>query len=88
MIVVILFLSGCANKNESVYLNSKNYGQFEYPQIENECSSNNDCHTSGCSGEACVSINETVISTCVVPEGIIVNANCLCINKKCIWVKD
>jgi len=57
------------------------YDRYEGTAFDNDCESDDDCMTSGCSGEVCAA--ESVVTTCEVvgaPGG-----ECGCVDKECIW---
>lgn len=61
------------------------YGRFEGTQNPGECTDDDDCFESGCSGEVC-SAEQDVMTTCeVVPMDFPPQTACGCVDGTCRW---
>lgn len=66
--------------------NDSEFSRYESPQEFDECKTDNDCVTQGCSLEKCVASSiEPIATTCetIAPA----NARCGCTNSECIWIQ-
>jgi len=55
------------------------------PSTFAECTTDNDCHTTGCGGEICASISEEIFSPCLWETCTSETIKCGCFEGKCQW---
>jgi hypothetical protein len=70
----------------SVYFDNPQYSRYEGEENENECNSDDNCFTGGCSQEICSAVNG-VMSDCSAVSKI-ENISCKCIDTKCLWISN
>ncbi|WP_148233433.1 CGP-CTERM-anchored Cys-rich protein [Pyrococcus sp. NA2] len=72
---------------EGYHFYKDNVSVFAFPESGKECKTDADCKIQGCSGELCVSKNETVFSTCIYKEWYkcLKLTTCGCYNGYCTW---
>ena len=88
MLAVLVFLVCCGTTNEALYAECES--RVEAPEREDECTTNDDCMTGGCSSEVCTTADDAaqLMSACEELECFAVLDACGCQQGLCKWSID
>ena len=82
---LLAFMACCGVPPEELYAECED--RVEAPEREAECTTDDDCMTSGCSGETCTTQDDAgeLVSACEVLECFEVLDECGCQQGRCRW---